>query len=91
MPLKPIFLDLAWNYIEYPGRGDVGIGGVTGGVVEEAKGVVEGVVEKAQGVVGGVVEQVARVAVGAEREEAQKQQEQQQQGKKRGWFGFGRS
>jgi signal recognition particle subunit SRP68 len=27
VPVKPLFLDLAWNYIEYPGRGPVGANG----------------------------------------------------------------
>ena len=28
IPVRPLFLDLAWNYIEYPGRASAGVNGV---------------------------------------------------------------
>lgn len=42
VPVKPLFLDVAWNYVEYPGRKrelDVGktVNGVDEGVKEEKK------------------------------------------------------
>lgn len=30
MPVKPLFLDVAWNYIEYPGQEGKVINGETG-------------------------------------------------------------
>jgi len=39
VPVKPIFLDLAWNYIDYPGRG----GGAMAAPVEGGNGRVNGV------------------------------------------------
>ena len=42
VPVKPLFLDVAWNYIEYPGR------------KSEGKGVVEKVTETVKPVVNGV-------------------------------------
>jgi signal recognition particle subunit SRP68 len=47
VPVKPLFLDVAWNYIEYPGRKAEGKG-VVGKVAETVKPVVNGVQEEAQ-------------------------------------------
>lgn len=49
IPMKPIFLDVAWNYIDYPGKTSVASSAPAVGKVEE-----------------------------------------QEQSKKKGWFGFGR-
>jgi len=54
VPVKPIFFDLAWNYIQYPGQAKAANGAAVERVVEE------------------------------------QQQPEQQKGKSRGWFGFGR-
>ena len=48
VPVKPLFLDVAWNYIEYPGR------------KAEGKGVVETVQEVVQPVVNGIKEDSAK-------------------------------
>lgn len=58
VPVKPIFLDLAWNYIEYPGQG-----------------------KKAGKALGASKSEV--------RTEAGERVEKTEQGKKKGWFGFG--
>ena len=55
VPVKPLFLDVAWNYVEYPGRRPAAVsgpGGPGGGKQAEEKKketpVVNGVEEKAQ-------------------------------------------
>lgn len=50
IPVKPLFFDVAWNYVDYPGKAPVA-------VVDDAP---------------------------------KKQQEQEAQPQKKGWFGFGR-
>lgn len=35
IPVKPIFLDVAWNYIDYPGRSKKGVSTASSGNVEE--------------------------------------------------------
>lgn len=40
IPVKPLFFDLAWNYIDYPGRGTAGVNGAPAppkSAVEEKK------------------------------------------------------
>lgn len=46
IPVKPLFLDIAWNYIEYPGRGRETRGAGVNGGSEETK---ENVEQKSQG------------------------------------------
>ncbi|KAF2768262.1 hypothetical protein EJ03DRAFT_375469 [Teratosphaeria nubilosa] len=48
VPVKPMFLDVAWNYIGYPGRG-AGVGGVASGVAGGGEGGGEEKVEKKRG------------------------------------------
>lgn len=56
VPVKPLFFDVAWNYIEYPGKAKK-VTEQTAAVPEPVNGAKE---------------------------------EQKQEEKKRGWFGFGR-
>jgi len=77
VPVKPIFLDLAWNYIEYPGRSQADD--------EEINGQGEGT----EGIVSGVVE-TAKQATEAIKEAVVPAAEETGTPKKRGWFGFGR-
>lgn len=79
VPVKPIFLDLAWNYIQYPGAG--GEERVREGLEAGAGEVMEGVVEGVKELVGSAVEAVVPAASEDRAEEKPK---------KRGWFGFGR-
>ena len=37
IPVKPIFLDVAWNYIEYPGRGGKGAAAAAQPIKSEGK------------------------------------------------------
>jgi signal recognition particle subunit SRP68 len=77
-PVKPLFLDVAWNYITYPGKG----GGAeqqqqpqqAGAAAEGAAATADGSREEDEG------DDADTGAAG----EAKPQQ-------KRGWFGFGRS
>ncbi|KAI4276037.1 MAG: hypothetical protein LQ337_002778, partial [Flavoplaca oasis] len=41
IPVKPIFLDTAWNYIDYPGRPKKGTAAAGGGKAEDTSSVVE--------------------------------------------------
>ena len=90
VPVKPIFLDLAWNYIEYPGgSGSLGEADAVdaaeeaGGGGEEMEGVM---VQGVKAVVGTAVETV----VGSTSQPAKKEEGAAEKPKKRGWFGFGR-
>ncbi|KAH6856513.1 hypothetical protein B0I37DRAFT_318122 [Chaetomium sp. MPI-CAGE-AT-0009] len=77
-PVKPLFLDVAWNYITYPGKG----GGEQQQQQQQQAGAGEGAGEGAGAAAGGVQEQ-GGAGAGAAESEAKPQ--------KRGWFGFGRS
>ena len=46
IPVKPLFLDVAWNYIEYPGRAQKAIENGVSGPAQEVKAAVE---EKKEG------------------------------------------
>ena len=41
IPIKPLFLDVAWNYIEYPGRGTSVTAAGSNGIVDSTKKQVE--------------------------------------------------
>lgn len=77
-PVKPLFLDVAWNYITYPGKG-AGAGAEQ--QQQQAGAVAEGAAAAAGG---GRAEDEGEDAGAGAAEEAKPQQ-------KRGWFGFGRS
>lgn len=77
VPVKPIFLDLAWNYIDYPGRSQADD--------EQLNGQGDGM----EGIVSGVVE-TAKQATEAIKEAVVPAAEETGTPKKRGWFGFGR-
>ena len=77
VPVKPIFLDLAWNYIDYPGRSQVDDGDMDG-QGESMQGIVSGVVESAKQATEVIKDAVVPSA------------EEKSTPKKRGWFGFGR-
>lgn len=83
VPVKPIFLDLAWNYIQYPGAsGDMaadGEGEEAGSGLEMEGVVVQGI----KAAVGTAVEAVTEST-------SQQVKEEEEKPKKRGWFGFGR-
>lgn len=77
VPVKPIFLDLAWNYIDYPGQGVSD--DMVDGDSQPMEGVVSGVVETAKQATSAVLE-----ATGASTSDTKDTP------KKRGWFSFGR-
>lgn len=79
VPVKPIFLDLAWNYIDYPGRSGA----------DDEVGEADGQGERMDGIVSGVVE-TAKQATEAIKEAVVPAAEETGTPKKRGWFGFGR-
>jgi signal recognition particle subunit SRP68 len=76
-PVKPLFLDVAWNYITYPGKD----GGGAEQQPQQAGAAAEGAAATAGG---GRVEDEGDDAGAGGAEETKPQQ-------KRGWFGFGRS
>jgi len=80
IPVKPIFLDLAWNYIQYPGTNN-GDRVDEGEADERMEGIVNGVVDTAK-----QATNIVKEAVGVESTE-----EPNETPKKRGWFSFGRS
>ncbi|KAK3936776.1 hypothetical protein QBC46DRAFT_357236 [Diplogelasinospora grovesii] len=75
IPVKPLFLDAAWNYIEYPDK----TGGATGTKPSSGAGSKEAQQQKG-----------TAAAITQEKQEEQQQQQQQQKPQKKGWFGFGR-
>jgi len=78
IPVKPVFLDLAWNYLKYPGTNSEEQAGEPDGQME---GIVNGVVDSAR-----QATNVVKEAIGVDSTE-----EQSETPKKRGWFSFGRS
>lgn len=90
VPVKPIFLDVAWNYIDYPGRrrelvdtpvaADVAAGTRTGGAAGDAAG----------GAAGNTV-QDEDGDDSAQEQEGEQEEVEVKKVKKGGWFGFGRS
>ncbi|KAH6631902.1 hypothetical protein F5144DRAFT_235296 [Chaetomium tenue] len=74
-PVKPLFLDVAWNYITYPGKG---------GADQQQQQQQVGVAESAAAA-GGRVQQEDEDDAGAGAAESEAKPQ------KRGWFGFGRS
>jgi signal recognition particle subunit SRP68 len=79
IPVKPIFLDLAWNYIKYPGTGHDEAES-SEPEAEQMEGIVSGVVETAKQATEAVKEAVGGVAADDAKDTP----------KKRGWFSFGR-
>ncbi|KAK5138591.1 hypothetical protein LTR08_000179 [Meristemomyces frigidus] len=77
VPVKPLFLDVGWNYIVYPGK--VGGGGGEGGVVAAA------VADVKDAVMGDAGEEKKKV----EEKKVEEKKVEEGAGKKRGWFGFG--
>lgn len=87
IPVKPLFFDVAWEYIDYPGHGkNVVLQGVKKDEEGDAKGVVEKVAE-AVGVSGGGGGTATGGSVKVKKEE---QEDAKPAEKKKGWFGFGR-
>ena len=78
IPVKPVFLDLAWNYIKYPGTHSDEQASEPAAQME---GIVNGVVDTAR-----QATNVVKEAIGVDSTE-----EQNETPKKRGWFSFGRS
>lgn len=87
VPVKPIFLDVAWNYIDYPGRrrelaSDIPVAGGAGTGAGDT-GPAGNTVQDKDG-------DEAMHRTGSEQEQ-EGEQEEVKKVKKSGWFGFGRS
>lgn len=93
VPVKPIFLDVAWNYIDYPGRrrelaSDTPVAGGTGA------GTGTGTGTAAAGAASGAAGNTVQDEDGDDSEQEQEREQEEvevKKVKKSGWFGFGRS